>query len=508
MAMDGRYAGPPVFPADTSHFRVGRTCRVPAARCVPAKSSIRARTVRYRRHMTAHLPLHIVILAAGEGKRMKSARAKVLLPLAGRPLLAHVIATARTLGAAKIHIVYGHRGEQVQAAFSDQSDLAWVHQAEQRGTGHAMQLAMPGIPDAARVLVLYGDVPMIRSATLQPLVDAGAPLAVLTADLPDPRGYGRILFDAAHRVRGIVEEKDCTPEQHAIRTINSGVIAADARALRGWLTRLDNRNAQGEFYLTDVFGFATADGQSALAILCPDPNAIAGANDAWQLAQLERNYQLRAARNLCAQGVRFADPARFDLRGELHCDSDIEIDVDAMFEGKVELGDGVHVGPFCRIKDSSLAAGTQVRSHCDLDGVITHGACVIGPFARLRPGTELAAGVHVGNFVETKNAVIGENSKANHLTYLGDASVGANVNIGAGTITCNYDGVNKHRTTIGDGAFIGSNAALVAPVTIGKDATIGAGSTISHAAPSGELTVARAKQTTIRGWKRPQKATK
>jgi bifunctional UDP-N-acetylglucosamine pyrophosphorylase/glucosamine-1-phosphate N-acetyltransferase len=453
-------------------------------------------------------PLHIVILAAGEGKRMKSARAKVLLQLAGKPLLAHVIATARTLGAAKIHIIYGHRGDQVQAAFADQPDLVWVHQAEQRGTGHAMQLAMPGIPDAARVLVLYGDVPMIRSATLKLLIEAAANLAVLTADLPDPRGYGRIVLDDAGRVRGIVEEKDCTPQQQAIRTINSGVIAADAQALRTWLARLDNRNAQAEFYLTDVFGFATRDGAAALAIACADPNAIAGANDAWQLAQLERSYQARAARNLCAQGVRLADPARFDLRGELHCGSDVEIDVDVVFEGKVDVGDGVRIGPFSRIKDCSLAAGTEVRAHCDLEGVVTHGACLIGPFARLRQGTDLAAGAHVGNFVEVKNTAIGENSKANHLTYLGDASVGAGVNIGAGTITCNYDGVNKHHTTIEDGAFIGSNTALVAPVTIGKDATIGAGSTISLKAPAGELTVARAKQATIRGWKRPQKAPK
>jgi bifunctional UDP-N-acetylglucosamine pyrophosphorylase/glucosamine-1-phosphate N-acetyltransferase len=453
-------------------------------------------------------PLHIVILAAGEGKRMKSTRAKVLLPLAGRPLLAHVIDTARTLGAAKIYIVYGHRGEQVRGAFADQTDLVWVEQAQQHGTGHAMQLAMPGVPDEARVLVLYGDVPMIRSATLKPLVEASASLAVLTADLPDPRGYGRILLDASGRVRGIVEEKDCTPQQQAIRTINSGVIAADANALRGWLARLDNRNAQGEFYLTDVFAFATADGDPALAINCADPNAIAGANDAWQLAQLERSWQLRAARNLCAQGVRFADPARFDLRGELHCDSDVEIDVDVICEGKVILGNGVRVGPFCRIKDCLLAAGTDVRAHCDLEGVVTQGPCVIGPFARLRPETKLATGAHVGNFVETKNTTIGENSKANHLTYLGDATVGAGVNIGAGTITCNYDGVNKHRTTIEDGAFVGSNSSLVAPVTIGKDATIGAGSTITTDAPADELTVSRARQTAIRGWKRPRKAPK
>jgi len=450
-------------------------------------------------------PLHIVILAAGEGKRMKSALPKVLLPLAGKPLLAHVLATATALAPARVHVVHGHRGEQVQAAFADQADLVWVHQAQQHGTGHAMQLAMTGVPDEARVLVLYGDVPMIRASALRPLVEAPTALAVLTAELPDPRGYGRILLDTAGRVRGIVEEKDCTPEQRAIRTINSGVIAANARALRGWLARLQNDNTQREFYLTDVFGFANADGAAAVAIACADANAIAGANDAWQLAQLERSYQLRAARNLCAQGVRFADPARFDLRGELHAGSDVEIDVDVVIEGKVDLSDGVNIGPFCRIKDSALAAGTRVHAHCDLDGVVTHGACTIGPFARLRPGAELAAGAHVGNFVEVKNTSIGANSKANHLTYLGDASVGAGVNIGAGTITCNYDGVNKHRTVIEDGAFIGSNTALVAPVTVGKDATIGAGSTVSANAPPGELTVARAKQTTVHGWQRPQK---
>jgi bifunctional UDP-N-acetylglucosamine pyrophosphorylase / glucosamine-1-phosphate N-acetyltransferase len=449
-------------------------------------------------------PLHVVILAAGEGKRMKSALPKVLLPLAGRPMLAHVIATARALTPERIHIVYGHRGEQVQAAFAHQHDLVWIHQAQQHGTGHALQLAMPSITDAARVLVLYGDVPLLRSATLQPLVDAQGSLAVLTADVPDPRGYGRIVLDAG-RVRAIVEDKDCTAEQHAIHTINSGVIAAEAKALRGWLARLHNHNAQGEFYLTDVFGRAAEAGEPALAVPCADTGEIAGANDAWQLAQLERQFQLRAAQFLCTQGVRFADPARFDLRGELVCGSDVEIDVDVVFEGKVNLADGVRIGPFCRIKDSQLAAGTEVRAHCDLDGVVTHGACVIGPFARLRPGAELAAGAHVGNFVEVKNSSLGANSKANHLSYLGDATIGTNVNIGAGTITCNYDGVNKHRTTIEDGAFIGSNTALVAPVIVGRDATIGAGSTITTNAPPEQLTVARAKQSTVHGWKRPQK---
>jgi len=456
---------------------------------------------------TTH-PLHIVILAAGEGKRMKSARAKVLLPLAGRPMLAHVLATARALHPAKIHVVYGHRGEQVQAAFAEQTDIAWVHQAEQKGTGHAMQLAIAGIPDAARVLVLYGDVPLIRPTTLQPLVEAQAALAVLAADLPDPTGYGRVLLDAAQRVQGIVEEKDATPAQRAIRTINTGVIAAGAARLRGWVARLDNKNVQGEFYLTDVFALATADNASALAVLSTDPNAIAGANDAWQLAQLERRYQQRAARNLCAQGVRFADPARFDLRGHVSAGRDVEIDVDVVLEGAVTLGDEVRIGAFCRIRNSTLAAGTVVQAHSDLDGIVTHGACVIGPYARLRPGTEIAEGAHVGNFVEVKNAAIGKDSKANHLSYIGDATIGAGVNVGAGTITCNYDGVNKHRTVIEDGVFIGSNAALVAPVTIGKGATIGAGSTITKNAPPGELTVARPRQATIPGWKRPQKAQK
>jgi len=453
-------------------------------------------------------PLHIVVLAAGEGKRMKSARAKVLLPLAGRPMLAHVLDTARALHPQKIHVVYGHRGEQVQAAFSDQTDIAWVHQAEQKGTGHAMQLAIASIPEAARVLVLYGDVPLIRPTTLQPLVEAQAALAVLAADLPDPTGYGRVLLDAAQRVTGIVEEKDATPAQRTIRTINTGVIAADARRLRGWLARLDNKNAQGEFYLTDVFALAAADNASALAILSTDPNAIVGANDAWQLAQLERRYQQRAARNLCAQGVRFADPARFDLRGSVNAGRDVEIDVDVVLEGAVTLGDEVRVGAFCRIRNSTLAAGSVVHAHSDLDGVVTHGACVIGPYARLRPGTEIAAGAHVGNFVEVKNASIGNGSKANHLSYIGDATIGAGVNVGAGTITCNYDGINKFRTLIEDGAFIGSNSALVAPVTIGKDATIGAGSTITTDAPPGELTVSRTRQTTVRGWKRPQKKSK
>ena len=454
--------------------------------------------------MTAK-PLHIVVLAAGEGKRMKSSRPKVLLALAGRPLLAHVLVCARELAPARIHVVHGHRGDQLIAAFAGAADLAWVHQPEQRGTGHAMQLAVATIPDDARVLVLYGDVPMIRATTLRPLVDAPAALGVLTAHLADPRGYGRVVLDA-DRVQAIIEDKDCSAAQRAIGTINTGVVCADADALRGWLGRLDNRNAQGEFYLTDVFAFARSDGRPAIAVDCADPDEVAGANDPWQLAELETSLRRRRARELCAAGVRIADPSRIDIRGDVACGSDVEIDVDVILEGRVECGDDVRIGPFCRIRDARLAAGTVVHAHCDIDGIVTHGACVIGPFARLRPGSELAAGVHVGNFVEVKNTTLGAGSKANHLSYLGDATIGAGVNVGAGTITCNYDGANKHRTVIEDGAFIGSNAALVAPVTIGKDATIGAGSTIGRNAPAGELTVSRARQTTVSGWKRPRKS--
>ena len=450
-------------------------------------------------------PLHVVILAAGEGKRMQSALPKVLLPLAGKPMLAHVIATARQLSPARIHVVFGHRGDQVKIAFAQQSDLQWVHQAEQRGTGHAVQMALANIPDAARVLVLYGDVPLIRSETLRPMCDVDATLVVLSAELNDPRGYGRVIRDANGHATAIVEEKDCTDEQRRIGMVNTGIVSAEAAHLRRWVGGLKANNAQGELYLTDVFAQAAAEKTPAAVIRCEDENEAFGANDAWQLAQLERNYQRRQAKLLCEKGLRLADPARFDLRGEVSIGRDVEIDADVIVEGDVEFGDGVRIGPFCRIKDSRLASGTEVRAHCDIDGIVTHGPCVIGPFARLRPGTELFTGAHVGNFVEVKNTQIGADSKANHLSYLGDATIGANVNIGAGTITCNYDGVNKHRTVVEDGAFIGSNSALVAPITIGKDATIGAGSTLSLDAPEGELTVSRARQTTIRGWKRPEK---
>jgi bifunctional UDP-N-acetylglucosamine pyrophosphorylase/glucosamine-1-phosphate N-acetyltransferase len=450
-------------------------------------------------------PLHVVILAAGEGKRMKSALPKVLQPIAARPMLAHVIDASRELQPAAVHVVYGHRGGQVRAAFAADTSLQWAEQAQQLGTGHAVQQALPGVPEEARVLVLYGDVPLITSATLRRLLDAPGALAVLAAEPADPTGYGRIVRDAEGNVARIVEQKDANDDERAIGTVNTGVIAADAAALRRWLAALRNDNAQGEYYLTDVFAQAAAEYTPAEIVLVADPMEAEGANDPWQLSQLERAFQLRAVRALCAQGVRFADPARVDVRGRVSAGSDVEIDVDVVFEGDVALGDNVRIGPFTRLRDVSLSAGTVVRAHCDLEGARTDGAATIGPYARLRPGTVLADGVHIGNFVEAKNTAMGPGSKANHLTYLGDAKIGSKVNVGAGTITCNYDGVNKSTTTIGDGAFIGSNSSLVAPVAIGAGATIGAGSVITTDAPEDKLTVARGQQRTIDGWRRPTK---
>jgi bifunctional UDP-N-acetylglucosamine pyrophosphorylase/glucosamine-1-phosphate N-acetyltransferase len=450
-------------------------------------------------------PLHVVILAAGEGKRMKSALPKVLQPIAGQPMLAHVIAAARALRPAGIHVVHGHGGDQVQSAFAHDEDLHWALQDRQSGTGHAVQQAMPGVPDGARVLVLYGDVPLVMPATLQRLLDAPARLVVLAADLIDATGYGRIVRNPEGHVEAIVEQKDATEEQRRIHLVNTGMLAADASALRRWLGALRNDNAQGEYYLTDVFALAAAEFEAAEIVLVADPEECEGANDAWQLSQLERAFQRRAVRALCVEGVRFADPSRIDIRGNVRVGRDVQIDVDVILEGDVVLGDDVRIGPFCRLKDVSLAAGTQVRAHCDLEGARSEGAVTVGPFARLRPGTVLADGVHIGNFVETKNATLGAGSKANHLSYLGDAVVGRKVNIGAGPITCNYDGVNKSTTTIADGAFIGSNTALVAPVTVGADATIGAGSVITKDAPDGQLTLARGRQETLPGWQRPRK---
>ena len=449
--------------------------------------------------------LHVIILAAGAGKRMKSVLPKVLQPIAGRPMLAHVIDTARQLQPDAIHVVYGHGGEAVRAAFADQPDLQWAEQSQQLGTGHAVQQAMPQVPDAATVLVLYGDVPLIRVDTLQHLLSQPGRLAVLVAEMANPTGYGRIVRNAEGRVGAIVEQKDATDEQLAIRTINTGIITAESTALRTWLSQLSNSNAQGEYYLTDVFASAAADYTPADMAFVADAQEAEGANDPWQLSQLERAWQLREVRALCAQGARVIDPSRLDIRGTVTVGRDVQIDVNVILEGTVVLGDGVSIGPFTRLKDVTLAAGTVVKPHCDLEGVVSEGAADIGPFSRLRPGTVLAEGSHVGNFVETKKVHLGVGSKANHLTYLGDAVIGSKVNIGAGTITCNYDGVNKSQTTIGDNAFIGSNSSLVAPVTIGDGATIAAGSVITRNAPEGKLTLARVRQETIDGWHRPVK---
>ncbi|MBL8262825.1 MAG: bifunctional UDP-N-acetylglucosamine diphosphorylase/glucosamine-1-phosphate N-acetyltransferase GlmU [Xanthomonadaceae bacterium] len=452
--------------------------------------------------------LHVVVLAAGEGKRMKSALPKVLQKVAGVPMLGHVIATARQLTPEGIHVVYGHGGDQVRAAFADQPDLHWAEQTERKGTGHAVQQAMDGVPDDARVIVLYGDAPLNRAATLRQMLAIDAPLVGLTTEMENPFGYGRVVRDAQGHVAAIVEEKDADEEQRRIHLVYTGVIVAQAAALKRWLAGLKNDNAQGEYYLTDVFAAAAHEFTPAEIVIAEDPQETEGANDPWQLAQLERAFQLRVVRKLCVDGARFVDVHRVDVRGEVIVGRDVEINANVVFEGRVVLGDNVRIGPFCRLKDVELAAGTEVRAHCDLEGAKTEGAVHIGPFARLRPGTVLADGVHVGNFVETKNATLGTGSKANHLTYLGDAVIGSGVNVGAGTITCNYDGANKSTTTIGDGAFIGSNSALVAPVAIGEGATIAAGSVINKDAAPGKLTVARAKQITVDGWKRPVKKPK
>lgn len=452
-------------------------------------------------------PLHVVILAAGEGKRMNSALPKVLQKIAGRPMLAHVIAAARRLQPEAVHIVHGHGGDQVRAALEDQPDLQWAEQAERLGTGHAVQQALANVPDGAEVLVLYGDVPLITTDSLRGLLagEHGARLAVLVAELEDPAGYGRIVRDSEGHVAAIVEEKDASREQRSINIINTGILAAESTALKRWLGAVSNDNAQGEYYLTDVFALAADEFSPAEMVLIADPVEAEGANDSWQLAQLERAFQRRQVRELCRQGARVADPSRLDIRGEVTVGRDVEIDVDVVLEGKVELGDGVRIGPFCRLRDVRLTLGTEVRAHCDLEGVVTEGTARIGPFARLRPGTVLADGAQIGNFVETKNTTLGVGSKAGHLTYLGDTVIGAGANIGAGTITCNYDGVNKSKTVIGDGAFIGSNASLVAPVTIGDGATTAAGSTITYDVPADTLAIGRSRQSINDRWQRPQK---
>ncbi len=451
-------------------------------------------------------PLHIVILAAGDGTRMRSRLPKVLHPLGGKPMLGHVIDAARALSPARIHVVYNPAVPAVREAFEGAEDLQWAGQRERLGTGHAVQQAMPGIPADADVLVLYGDTPLVPASLLAELLSTCPDgLALLTLAPPDPAGYGRIVRDADGVIEGIVEHRDATDAQRAIGEVNSGILRAPAGQLAQWLGRLESGNAQGEFYLTDIVAMARADGTEIDAVIAPDAGLLEGANDRVQLAELASRHRVLAAEALMRGGVTIVDPARFDLRGRLQAGQDIHLDINVVIEGDCELGDNVQVGPGCVLKDCRLAAGTRVHAHSVLEGVTTTGACDIGPFARVRPGTQLAEGTRVGNFVEVKNTTLAAGSKASHLTYLGDAVIGQGVNIGAGTITCNYDGVNKFKTVIGDGAFIGSDTQLVAPVTVGKGATIGAGSTIVRDAPDHQLTVSRSKQVTVKGWKRPTK---
>lgn len=448
--------------------------------------------------------LNVIILAAGKGTRMHSDTPKVLHRLAGKALLQHVVDIASKLNPHKTVVVYGHGGEAVPKAVSNGA-IEFVLQEPQLGTGHAVQQAMPNLNNTGTTLVLYGDVPLTQLDTLNKMFGDDTALTLLTQNLDNPTGYGRIVRDAGGKVTSIVEEKDASPEQRKIKEINTGILAAPTKKLSSWLAHLRNENAQGEYYLTDIVAMAVADG---IAIHTAQPShewEVAGINSKVQLAQLERQWQLELANKLLVQGVTLADPARIDIRGELFCERDVEIDVGCIFEGKVMLGKGVKVGAYCVIKDTQIEAGTKIAPYSHIDQAIVGTACQIGPFARIRPGSKLQHEVHVGNFVEIKNSDIASHSKANHLSYIGDATVGSRVNIGAGTITCNYDGANKFRTVIEDDAFIGSDTQLVAPVTVGKGATIGAGSTITKDTPAGELTLSRAKQVSVQGWQRPTK---
>ncbi len=449
--------------------------------------------------------LSTIILAAGQGTRMRSALPKVLQPLAGRPLLAHVLDCAAALSADDVCVVYGHGGDTVRNSFGDDG-LRWVLQAEQLGTGHAVQQAMPDTPDENRVLVLFGDVPLLTAATCKRLVDETpeGDVAVLTVDMDDPSGYGRIIRQDGS-VNCIVEEKDAGPEEKAVCEINTGVLVCPAAKLRGWLAELGNDNAQGEYYLTDVIAMAVNDGLTVHGVKADSWTEVMGINDKKQLAEAERALQARLVDDLMAHGVGFADPARVDIRGSLTCGKDVFIDINAVFEGDVVLGDGVTIESNNLVRESSLGAGTVVHSNCHIEGATTGNDCEIGPFARLRPGAELANNVKIGNFVEVKKSAIADGSKVNHLTYIGDADIGKGVNVGAGTITCNYDGANKHKTSIGDGAFIGSGVELVAPVKIGVNATIGAGATITKEVGDEELAIERSRQKVVPGWQRPQK---
>ena len=449
--------------------------------------------------------MNIVILAAGQGKRMHSNLPKVLHPLAGKALVSHVIDTARSLSPQRLCLVYGHGGDAVRAAL-DAPDLAWALQEPQLGTGHAVQQALPFIADGGVTLVLYGDVPLIQVETLKRLVQvAERALAILTVELPDPQGYGRIVRNDGGRVVRIVEQKDANADERSIREINTGIMAMPTARLGEWLGRLSSDNAQNEYYLTDIVGMAVEEGLPVHTVNPQHAWEVLGVNSKVQLAELERIAQRGYADALMEQGVRLADPARIDVRGSLECGRDVFIDVNCVFEGQVQLADAVEIGPNCVFKNARIGTGARIAAFTHIEDAVVGADGMIGPFARLRPGTELAEDVHVGNFVEIKKSSIAAHSKANHLAYIGDATIGSRVNVGAGTITCNYDGANKHRTIIEDDAFIGSDTQLVAPVTVGRGATVGAGTTLTKNAPAESLTISRARQSSIAGWKRPVK---
>lgn len=450
--------------------------------------------------------LHVVVLAAGQGSRMKSKLPKVLHPLSGKPLLGHVLDTAKTLEAEGIHIVVGHGAEQVKKTYEDEA-VSWYLQDQQLGTAHAVEQAIPGVPDDATVLVLYGDVPLTKLDTLAKLVASVAPskMSLLTVQLKDPTGYGRIIRGSDASIKAIVEHKDASEEQLQISEGNSGILAISASDLKDAISKIGNDNAQGEYYLTDVIELMVASGNQVVGECANDEFEVLGVNNRQQLSQLERWHQSQIATDLMMSGVTLLDPNRIDIRGLLECEGDVSIDVNCVFEGNNKLAEGVIIGPNCIIKNSVIGPNTTVSANSIIEDATIADSANIGPFARIRPGTKLASGAKIGNFVETKKANIGKGSKVNHLSYIGDATIGEGVNIGAGTITCNYDGVNKFQTVLGDGVFIGSNSSLVAPLTIEKDATVGAGSTITGSVQKNQLAVARGKQRNIDGWKKPTK---
>src|SRR3989441_1329522 len=451
------------------------------------------------------MPLDVIVLAAGQGKRMRSDLPKVLHPIAGRPLLAYVLDTARALKPRRTVVVHGHGAEKVRAAFA-QAPVEWVLQAEQLGTGHAVQQAMSQLGRDGDILILYGDVPLVRGKSLQRLIEAAREgIAVMTTEVDQPKGYGRIVRNSSGSVERIAEEKDATSAERAIREINAGFMALNAKRLDGWLGKIGNRNAQKEYYLTDIVTLAVKEGVRVAAVKVDDPMEVAGVNSKAELAALERAFQAQQAQRLMDAGVSLADPARIDVRGELDCERDVAIDVNCIFEGRVRLGEGVRIGPNCVLRNVSVGAGSEVLAFSHLEESEVGERCRVGPYARLRPGTSLAEDVHVGNFVEVKASRLGAQSKANHLSYIGDSELGARVNVGAGTITCNYDGVSKNRTVIEDDCFIGSDTTLVAPVRIARGSYIGAGSTITKDTPAGKLTLARGPQGSVPSWKPPKK---